>query len=102
MMPAVSMTPAVEVARPTPRPPVIYVEVPTARPTRGVGVEVAIPTSPEFVTRKFVADEEPTTNEGPVPVPYASTVRNPHGEVVPLLILLLTPTNPVGVIVNGS
>src|SRR3989338_3601304 len=84
MTPVVSMTPAVVVALPTPSPPTIYVDVPMANPTRGVGVEVPIPTTPVFVIMKFVCVEEPTTNEGPEPMLFGFTERSAHGEVEPM------------------
>ena len=83
MTPVVSMTPADVVATPTPRPPTIYVDVPTANPTRGVGVEVEIPTTPVFVIIKFVCVDEPTTNEGPEPMLFGFTERRAQGEDVP-------------------
>src|SRR3989344_9039436 len=83
MVPVVSMTPAEVVAIPTPRPPTIDVDVPTAKPTRGVGVEVEIPTTPVFVIIKFVCVDEPTTNEGPEPMLFGFTERRAQGEDVP-------------------
>ena len=44
------------------------------------GLVVPIPTSPAFVTIKFVAVELPITNEGPV-MPSGLIDNNPQGEV---------------------
>src|SRR3989344_6639117 len=46
------------------------------------GVVVPIPTFPPFVTMKFVAVEEPMTNDGPE-MPFGFTESSAHGEVVP-------------------
>ena len=44
---------------------------------------VPIPTNPLLATMKFVAVEEPMTNDGPVPITFGLMERKPHGEVVP-------------------
>src|SRR3989344_8364308 len=50
------------------------------------GEVVPIPNKPPLVTIRFVAVEEPTTNEGPE-IPFGFTERSPQGEVVPIPIL---------------
>ena len=57
------------------------------------GVEVPMPTSPLLLTNKFVAEDEPTTNCGAEPMPFAFTEKSPHGVDVPTptkLRLLMT------------
>ena len=48
-----------------------------------VGLVVPIPTLPSFVTTKFVALEEPMTNEGPEPMLLGFTDRSAQGVDVP-------------------
>src|SRR3989338_6660660 len=56
------------------------------------GEVVPIPSNPSLVTIRFVAVEEPMTNEGPE-MPFGFTERSPQGEVV--LIPTLPPFNIV-------
>ena len=42
---------------------------------------------------KFVAVEEPTTNDGPEPMLFGSMERSPHGEVDAIPTLLFSPSN---------